>query len=37
VDAFLTMQADIRRQLCAAAGAALSLNPASIEKDFWVC
>jgi len=37
VDAFLTMQASDRRQLCAAAGAAMSLNPASIEKDFWVC
>lgn len=37
MDAFLTMQADIRRQLCTAAGAAMGLNPASIEKDFWVC
>lgn len=37
MDAFLTMQANVRRQLCVAAGAAMSFNPASIEKDFWVC
>jgi len=37
MDAFLTMQIDLRRQLCEAAGVAMGLNPASIEKDFWVC
>lgn len=37
MDAFLTMQANLRRQLCEAAGVAMGLNPAGIEKDFWVC
>lgn len=37
MDAFLTMRASERRQLCELAGTALGLRPASIEKDFWVC
>ena len=37
MDAFLTMPANERRQLCEVAGVAMGLSPASIEKDFWVC
>jgi len=37
MDAFLTMPANHRRQMCEVAGNAMGLNPASIEKDFWVC
>jgi hypothetical protein len=37
VDRFLTMPANERRQLCEVAGVAMGLQPASVEKDFWVC
>lgn len=37
MDAFLTLLPEERRQICEAVGADLGLNPASVEKDFWVC
>lgn len=37
MDAFLNLSPAERRQLCIAAGTQLRLNPASVEKDFWVC
>lgn len=37
MDAFLNLSPEERRQLCIVAGEKLQLNPASVEKDFWVC
>jgi hypothetical protein len=37
MDAFLRLPAERRRILCEEGQQRLSLTPASIEKDFWVC
>ena len=37
MDAFLAMVPGERRQICAVVAGELGLNPASVEKDFWVC
>lgn len=37
MDAFLTLAPAERRQICEAVAVDLSLSPASVEKDFWVC
>lgn len=37
MEAFLHMPMDERRVLCEQAQGRLSLQPASVEKDFWVC
>jgi hypothetical protein len=34
---FLALPTTDRRQLCEEAAARLSLDAASIEKDFWIC
>lgn len=37
MDAFIILSDARRRELCEEAGAQLGLDPASVEKDFWVC
>lgn len=37
MDGFLKLTDARRRDLCALAGEELDIDPASIEKDFWVC
>lgn len=37
MDAYLAMQRRRRRTLCDEAASRLSLAPASVEKDFWIC
>lgn len=37
MDAFLNLAPAERQQICEAVAVDLSLSPASVEKDFWVC
>jgi predicted nucleotidyltransferase component of viral defense system len=37
MDTFIQSPVEQRRKLCQAAGDALGLDAASVEKDFWVC